>query len=39
MLFGYFVCLDAFLYVFTILPIRVVLAAFAVVCRIVSRNR
>lgn len=26
MIFGYFLCLDAFLYVFTLLPLRVLLA-------------
>lgn len=28
MLFGIFLCLDAFLYVFTLLPLRVFLALF-----------
>lgn len=26
MIFGFFLCLDAFLYVFTLLPLRVLLA-------------
>ena len=34
--FGFILCLDSFLYTFTILPIRSVLAAFRLFCNICS---
>ena len=39
MVFGFFICLDAFLFVFTLLPIRVCLAVFTCICRLITCSR
>ena len=39
MVFGYLVCLDSFLYIFTILPLQVLLAIFTYIRSLLCGSR
>ncbi|CAG8480813.1 7673_t:CDS:10 [Diversispora eburnea] len=39
MFFGFFICLDSFLYTFTILPLRIIIAIYSLIVRFISNFR